>query len=324
LEIRNPAISMALLVALGGCGDDGEPSSDTRGAAGGGASATAGTNGAGATAGTGAVGGGGSSGVSGRAYPIFFEESGIQMNGISLTGDELELYYSRNYAGSPISSVVRRRRATKTEAFSVPEYPQELADVCEPGERINPDVTEDGLALYVTCTQAVEIGTSEGVSTLRVARRTDRSSAFVLEPEPIGGVFASAGISADELTAYTDGEIFNTAPSLFTRASKTESFGEPQPVPGITEPLNSLDISHDGLALFGSATSAGAHGNVIFRVLRNEPSGPFGAPEQLDFELEQLVGAPAIGAPNITPGGTLYLIVAVPFSSYMVYAAALE
>ena len=84
--------------------------------------------------------------------------------------------------------------------------------------RANPDISEDGLTLYVTCTREMPAGMSEGVSLLRVARRPDRSSDFTLEAEPAGGVFGAAGISADELTAYTDGEFFGTAPQLFTRA----------------------------------------------------------------------------------------------------------
>src|SRR6185503_15023561 len=121
---------------------------------------------------------------------------------------------------------------SRTEPFGPVEPLLELADVCGANPYVNPDVTDDGLTLYVTCTQDVELGLSEGVSPLRVAHRPDRNSAFTLETEPVGGVFASAGISADELTAYTDGEIFDTAPRMFTRASKTESFGEAQAVPG--------------------------------------------------------------------------------------------
>jgi hypothetical protein len=320
LELTKPSILLTLLALLGGCSDDAASSSDARGA-GGSEPSTAGSNGVGASAGAGAVGGGGPSGTLVNAHPVMFEPSGSQISGISLTGDELELYYARNYDGF---SIMRARRPATTEPFGYPEYLAELVNVCGQNQRANPDVSGDGLSLYITCTQLVDVGMSEGISTLRVARRPDRSSAFVLEPEPVGGVYASAGISADELVAYTDGEIFNTAPRMFMRASKTESFGEPQAVPGITEPLNSLDISDDGLALFGSTTLSEASDTTIFRALRADPDGPFGALEPLDFELAGFNGKPAIGAPNITPSGTLYLIGAVPFVSFIVYAAPLE
>ncbi len=325
-------MTTALLATLGGCGSEDAPSSDTRGSSagssgaaaggmgGGGASAMAGSSSAGATAGAGAVGGGSCSGTFGKAYAVFAEDQGFRMNGISLTADELELYYSRTYSGMPTPSVVRRKRASKTEPFAAPEYLQELTSACRADQHVNQDVTDDGLTLYITCTDMVEIGLPEGVSTLRVAHRPDRNSAFTLQAEPAGGVFASAGISGDELTAYTDGEIYDTAPRMFTRASKTESFGEAEPVPGIDVPFNSPEISNDGLALFGSASPLAGSGHAIFRALRAEPNAPFQAPAQLDLQLVALT----MGSPNITPSCTLYLIVAGPGASYIVYAAALQ
>jgi hypothetical protein len=168
----------------------------------------------------------------------------------------------------------------------------------------------------------VDIGLPEGVSTLRVASRPDRASAFTLQAEPAGGVFASAGISADELTAYTDGEIYNTAPRMFTRTSKAESFGsEPQPIPGIDVPFNSPDISNDGLVLFGAARGVSGNGSTIFRALRNDAGGSFAAPLELNL---QLLPIGSIGAPNITPSCTLYMVSAPLGGGQAMYAAALE
>jgi hypothetical protein len=340
-EYRNWALAGLFLSTLNGCGD---PDSGSAGAAGSGGMSAAGASGAAiagnasggtssggggggamagsssagsATAGTSPVGAGECSGTFGKAVPVMIEDTGFQMNGISLTADELELYYARSENGSP-AFLVRRQRASKMEMFGMVEALPELVGVCGNNQRLNPDVSDDGLTLYVTCTNIVDIGMSEGVSQLRVAHRADRDSAFTLAAEPIGGVYASAGISADELTAYSDGEIFNTAPQMFTRAAKTEMFGEAQPVPGVDAPLNSPDISSDGLALFGSATPPGATVNAIHRAVRTSKDADFGPLQALDL---QLPATSAVGAPNITPDCSLYLIVVLPSIGHTMHQA---
>jgi hypothetical protein len=283
----------------------------------------AGANAAGsATAGTSPVGSGPCIGT-GQALPVLLEEATYSMNGISLTGDELELYYARgtNEGVALAQTVVRRTRASKTEMFGDVELLPELATVCEANQHVNPDVTDDGLALYVTCTPNVEIGMSEGVSPLRVARRPDRSSPFTLAAEPAGGVFASASISSDELQAYSNGEIFSTAPQLFTRLGKMDTFGAAQPVPGISAPLNSPDISSDGLLLFGTGTLAGGGSNAIQRAVRTNEDAAFGALEPLELQLPAMAG---FGAPTITPSCTLYVIVVLPSVGYTLHAALLQ
>lgn len=249
------------------------------------------------------------------------EDAMATINGISLTADELEVYYARGSTdGTTTSQVVRRTRAAKNQVFGPAETLTELAGVCGELPYVNPDISEDGLSLYVTCTAKVDFGMSEGVSPLRVARRAARSAAFTLDAQPIGGVFASAGISADELTAYTDGEIFETAPQMFTRATKTETFTGPQPVPGITTALRSLDISSDGLVLFGAASTGDA--TAIHRAVRASTSAAFGAPQPLELQLMDAGMNPGLGAPNVTASCTLYLVVAMRSAGYAMFAAS--
>jgi hypothetical protein len=248
------------------------------------------------------------------------ESEGITISGISLTADELELYYARRAtsATGTVPEIVRRRRASKSEMFGSLEVLNGLAGVCAADHPLlNPDVTDDGLSLYVTCTQDAPLGASEGVSPLRVATRAARGAAFTLAPDPVGGVFASAGISADELTAYTDGEIFDTPPRMFTRGSKTESFGQPQAVAGIDTGLRSPDIASDGLALFGAAGIPG-EGSGIVRALRSSRDQPFAAPVPLELGL---MPTDAVGAPNVVPSCALYMIVLTSTMPSSVYVA---
>jgi hypothetical protein len=272
-----------------------------------GGTAVAGSSNAGSAAGGTSAVSGSCGGPFGQALPVMVEDQGFQMNGISLTADELELYYSRGTNdGVLVQTIVRRKRSSKTEMFGAVEALPELAGVCAANQRVNPDITDDGLTLYVTCTQDVAVGLSEGMSPLRIAHRPDRSAPFTLAAEPIGNVFASASVGADELTAYSDGEIFDSPPQMFTRAAKTAAFGAAQPVPGVAVPLRSPDISSDGLVLFGSATAPAANGSAIHRAVRASKDAPFGALEALDL---QIAGTFGIGAPTITPSCSLYAIV---------------
>lgn len=308
-----------------GCGGESDtPNAATSGAgqgggatAGSGGAATAGgAAGAATSAGTGQGGAGGAPGskaCQGSYGPLtlVFSEPSFTVNGPSVTSDELLLFYSvgDKTVTEVKQAVMFRQRQSVTDPFG-PGLPlPELANVCSPNQHVNPDISEDGLTLYVSCTASIDVGLPEGPSQLRVARRSDRSSSFVLDAEPVGSVFASAGLSADELTAYTGGEVWGTAPQLFTRTAKTEKFGEAKPVPGFTSPLNSPDISADGLTLFGAAPSASTTRQLVRRATRTSSAENFGEPTALDFGLPDNT----FGAPNVTPSCSLYLVmVATP------------
>lgn len=325
-----------LLGFASGCSDD--PGSKAAGGSGG---ASAGASAAGTSSGGSSSGGSGGgaiagstsggsgvvsavpcTGTYGAAMPALQEAMNISINGISLTADELEVYYARNDAAAPGAQpqIVRRTRSAKTQPFGDFEVLTALDGVCPADHlRVNPDISEDGLSLYVTCTRAIDDPlASEGVSPLRVARRDERSAPFVLAPEQVGGVFASAGISADELTAYTDGEVFDTAPQLFTRASKAEMFVGPQPVPGISTPYRSPDISSDGLALFGATRNMATGTTAIYRALRPSKDSAFAAPVALELGLPVMS---AVGAPNITASCALYFVAVLPNMPNMIHVA---
>jgi len=274
----------------------------------------AGTTSQGGAGGT--IGGKACQGNYGPLTPVFTEPSPYTINGPSVTADELQLFYSRGGDSGPdvlTQLLFYRTRTSTTEAFGGAQPLPELADVCMPEDHVNPDISEDGLTLYVTCTKRTELGLPEGTSQLRVARRKDRASPFVLDAEPVGAVFASAGLSADELTAYTGGEIWGTAPQLFSRSSKAEKFGANQPVPGFTSPLNSPDISADGLTLFGAAPPEPTVHQLVWRATRSSLSEDFGPASILDFGFPDNI----FGAPNVVPSCSLYMVMIPAASSGM-------
>lgn len=234
---------------------------------------------------------------------VFTEATPFAVNGVSVTGDELEIYYSQRARAAPYTElVVRRARAGLDAAFGAEEPLPALANVCDTGQRVNPDIAEDGLTLYVTCTVDVPTGQDEGFSPLKVAHRPDRQSAFTLDAQSAGGVFSSASLSPNELTAYTSGRFYNTPPQLFTRGSKSEQFGPNEPVPGFVTALNSPDIASDGLTIFGSVRP-GVGAPQLVRATRTSPGGAFEAPVPLELGL---LGT--VGAPNITPACALYFV----------------
>ncbi len=325
---------VAVVLSAGACGIGCGGTSEASPAA---TAGSGGTNGGGATTAGSSSGGNATGGAAGTtnggttaaakactgsfAAPalVFTEDPQFWVNGVSLTGDELELYYSQSVRGTPMlqQSVVRRTRASSAMAFGPATSLLELAGVCLPGQYVNPDISEDGLTLYVSCTVDVPTAQSEGMSPLRVAHRADRNAVFALDAEPAEAVGASAGLSADELTVYADGEIFGNPPQMFTRASKSEKFGATQPVPGLTSGLISLDISDDGLAIFGSANLPPDTGRVLARATRASIDAAFEPPLKIDL---QLTGA--VGAPNITPACTLYFVYIMPGApGSSVYAA---
>jgi hypothetical protein len=132
-------------------------------------------------------------------------------------------------------------------------------------------------------------------------------------------VFGAAGISADELIAYTDGEFFGTAPQMFTRATKAEAFSAPMEVPEIRSTgLRSPDISSDGLSLFGAVMIDEV--SRIARAHRETQGAAF--PEPVPLDLPIMPAVIGIGAPNVTAGCLLYMIVLLMDGQYTVYRAS--
>ncbi|HLV19343.1 MAG TPA: hypothetical protein VKZ49_00620 [Polyangiaceae bacterium] len=267
--MRTPTFGVltTLLYLTTACGDDSAPDapgSGGSGATGGGSGGTAaaasggsGGSGAGSSGGTGGstpasggsgASGGSSSGCEGEFGPAetILEATGFYIASPSVTGDQLELFYVEEVIGVRQSTVKVLRRESGAEPFGAAETVQELS-VCAAYEGQTLDVSGDGLRMYFTC-HADELATAP----LRRAVRPDRSSPFVIDPEPLGSVGVSIDLSSDELTALSATDGAGAAPRMYTRASATEGFGAGQAIPGIDVGLINPELSGDGLSLLGA------------------------------------------------------------------------
>jgi hypothetical protein len=269
-------ISAAMLPALfAACSD---PSKGPDGAAG--SSSSGGAHGASGGAGgdVGSAGSGGGqqpecAGTFSTLETVFAGETNQIPGALSVTADDLELFYS--VAGH----VLVRKRASTSEAFSEPVSLPEIDGLCAPTETpVNPslDISEDGLRLYVTCTDA------EGP--LRLATRPDRNSSFEPTAESVGTVGASISISSDELVAVSSTTNGGDALLLRSeRASLGEPFSDPVRVAEITGPFRHPELSGDGLSLFGVVPKDPSLPLDIANwrlavASRTSPSGSFSAP----------------------------------------------
>lgn len=238
---------------------DGGPGASGAGAAqGGGAGTGSGTGGQGGSgAGLGGTAAGGSSGAAGGNGAVectgafgppellFSDED---TGSLSVTADELELFYS-SASGAKI-----RTRQVRGEAFGEPTTLDQLANACEADKTIvTLDVSEDGLRLYFTCSSYDTVGHAE--EPLMLAERESRSAEFDVADEPVGFVTSSFGVSADELVVYSlqlDIDTVSGQTTMWERSSTDDPFGGPSAVPGITVQFAHPDESKDGLALYGA------------------------------------------------------------------------
>lgn len=259
--------------------------------------------GSGGSGGVGTLGGGGAGGspmvsmggqgmLSGACQGAFLQPSPQILSGqsppsnLSITGDELELFFN---SADVISSYERASTGVLFPEQATPVA--ELGDVC--GELVvgGMDVTLDGLRLYIACSddQAGFVGP------LRLATRTDRQSAFVLAPQPLGTVGNSLSISEDELELFavtSPGRVGFTM--VYRRESLDEPFGPGELVQGLGGPFSFPELSPDGLNLFGTAADDVERLVVASRAT---PSGPFSSPTS--------VGLPAPVAPHLQFGPTV-------------------
>lgn len=218
-------------------------------------------------------------GTFGTPELLFSAPPGETPQSLSITGDDLELYYEvESESAGPRLEV--RKRSRRTDAFGPPTVlPAELMELCTGPTGPSLDVSDDGLRLYLTCVDT----TGEVIvpGPLRLAERASRSAGFaLLRPTAIGQGGVSISVSADELTAFWSDYADRSAPKpvTATRGSLDAAFGSPSgPAGAANDTLRHPEISSDLRNLFG-ALDAGTGFSRLVMYVRPSPSVAFGAP----------------------------------------------
>lgn len=252
-------VLFAALLACGSAGEASEASEATGGVGTGGTSSTGGGSsggpGSGGTSGAAAAGtsGGGAGGSAGAladcsgafGTPELVFDSGTSPAGsLTLTADELELYYGLQDTSTDAFPVFVRKRSSRVEPFGNPTEVPELTSICAPAQP-SMDVSNDGMRMYMEC--------DYGVGPLHIATRASRSEPFQRTGSPLGDVGDSIDVSADELVLIgvkdvtSDGRV-----GMHQRASLDAPFGAETPVPGIDGEFRHPTLAPDGLTLFGT------------------------------------------------------------------------
>jgi hypothetical protein len=213
---------------------------------------------------------------------VYFEEK-MGVSSVAISVDELELIFDTGVLPDHAGSFRRAVRASTQETFTSSEALPELDAACEPGMNRSGDLSRDGLTFYMTCY------TQEDYSgTVRIARRSESSATFVLDPTDYGAAGFSVTPSPDELTLYSSNPDLVSGPFLQSRTGVDEAFGPTSPVPGLeTAALFAPSLSTDGLELY----AAQADNLAVSR--RESVTEAFSAPEPL-LPTESQRGSPEL------------------------------
>jgi hypothetical protein len=256
------------------------------------AAGTANGGGAGSVSGTGGSGSGGRSstggsaplceGTFGASQTLFNFESNVASS-LSVTSDELELFYVDVRSDPESHNISVLKRSSKSGAFSGSTVVSELQATCAAENYPALDVSDDGLRMYFTCL--------DGPAPLRLATRTSRSAAWVVDADPIGTVGDSITVSGDELTAVGVRDLgSDPRPDAYTRATTEGAFGSASAVTGVDESFRNPDLSFDGRTLFGVVGPSGAAARIAF--------------VSLDAALDASAAPSTAGMPEPPPGST--------------------
>jgi hypothetical protein len=202
---------------------------------------------------------------------------------LSVTADELELFYVDVRTSSDSHDISVLKRSSKSAAFSGPTVVSELQAACAAEDYPALDVSDDGLRIYFTCL--------DGPAPLRFATRASRSAAWVVDADPIGTVGDSITVSGDELTAVGVRDLGSSPrPDAYTRATPEGSFGAASAVTGVDESFVNPDLSFDGSILFGVVNPSGSAARIAF--------------VSLDDALDATAAPSTAGMPEPPPGST--------------------
>jgi hypothetical protein len=273
-----------------------------RGGAGGNSAGSAGTVGLAGSSGTG--GGAGTSGSGGGTSesgcagvfgtPVFEFSGSLEAipQSLSITGDDLELFYEEYRIET--NHIFVRKRATRNERFGpATELSPELISFCpDPTTAPSVDVSNDGLRLYLTCIPDSLDGTPVPAGPLRMAERASRSAEFALLPDPIGLAWTSISVSPDELSLLTSdlSSLESTVTFIARRATRSEPFGTPERLNSIDGDFWHPEFALDSQHVFGAVQPNGI-GHLV-AITRGDGLDSFSRPKTEGLPVAPVVAAP--------------------------------
>jgi len=285
----------------GGTGVAGGSGGTTAGGAGGTSSGGAGRGGA-SSGGFGGNAGAAPSGVCTNAFGtptlLIPDTPGVIPQTLSVTGDDLELFYEEKRPDG--AHLVVRTRADRNAAFGdATDLDPSISSWCPAPADPSLDVSDDGLRLYMTCVDTTTPDSNGGFpsSPIRLAERATRGAAFSLNPSDFGIGNVSMSVSQDELTAFWSDYTMTTSPLpvTATRASRSVPFGAPVAIPGIVDSLRNPELANDGVHLFGVLQIDNADFHIY--MFTKSQGGSFATPTALD----QVFPSGVSGSSEYTP-----------------------
>jgi hypothetical protein len=225
------------------------------------------------------------SGSFGTPQPITILDSTLNDADPTLTADQLEMYFSSNRPGGlGQTDIYRSVRANITAPWGGPDPVSELSST---GYDDSPEVSGDGLTLWMTTTRDVQI------NRVYVATRPDRISAwatptYVAELSSIL-LDTNLAISGDGLVAMIEHETAANTNDYdlyeHRRATVTDPWGPERRVAEISSPSNENGpcLDEHGLVVYITSDRPGTQGPFdIYVASRPSLDDPFSAPVRVD------------------------------------------
>jgi hypothetical protein len=206
----------------------------------------------------------------------------------SATADLLELYFNRN------SDIYVTKRASISDPWDTPVVVAELSSA---DTETTPEVTYDGLTIYVASNRAGGLGGND----IWMSTRASRTAAWgmpVHVPELSSTSADGAATLTDPLVIMIDSDRGGSLDILIAqRTSPMATFGAPQLVTPLdtTESEGNPMLASDKLTVYFDSNRTGD--GELFVATRTSPTGAFGMPAQIT----ELSTASAESDPWISP-----------------------
>jgi hypothetical protein len=226
------------------------------------------------------------SGSFGTAQPITILDSTLNDADPTLTGDQLELYFSSNRVttGFGNTDIYRSVRANLAAPWGAPDLVPELSSI---GFDDSPEVSSDGLTLWLTTTRDV------ATNRVYVATRPDRTSVwgtptFVAELSSTL-LDTNLAISGDGLVAMIEHQTATSSNDYdlyeHRRATLTDPWGPERHVVEISSPSNENGqcLDEHGLVVYFTSDRPGTQGVFdIYTATRPTLGDSFSTPVRVD------------------------------------------